>query len=296
MEAEILLWILLGVYFVTDGWTIGAGLVYRGVTRAATERRAVLTSIGPFFLGGEVWLVTVVVTLPFAYPLIEHEAPYPLIGVALLFWVTRDVSIWFRSRLSATRWRAAWDWSFGVTSVLFALSWGLIVGLAVGGRSGAFSLSVILWTLALPVLWAAHGGLLLVLRLPLELVPRAAAVASRLLPWAATLFALASAAAVIPRSGALYQQIFAVLGTLALLAAWRTARAERHGPALGLSSAALVCCAGMVVISVAQAAPGGAANPGAGLLLLILPVLAVAQAWMWWAFRRRVDDRTPVFF
>ena len=54
-----LLWGLLwAVYFMLDGFDLGLGTLFPFVTRNDTERRIVYNSMGPFWDGNEVWLIT----------------------------------------------------------------------------------------------------------------------------------------------------------------------------------------------------------------------------------------------
>jgi len=61
MDLNVLWFILLGVllagYSILDGFDLGAGILHL-TARGDDERRIVINSIGPFWDGNEVWLIT----------------------------------------------------------------------------------------------------------------------------------------------------------------------------------------------------------------------------------------------
>ncbi|WP_433348969.1 cytochrome d ubiquinol oxidase subunit II [Microtetraspora malaysiensis] len=314
----VLLGLLFCGYFVVDGFDIGTGLLLRRVGRTEGERRALLTAIGPFFLGNEVWLVAVGGVLAGAFPLVKDRGlggMYPLVVVGLLVWVVRDVSVWFRSRRASLGWRAGWDRMLVVTSAAFAAFWGLFTGAAFAGlppagtTAGAARLAgpyPLLWAVTMVALFAAHGSVFLTARLSGDLMNRAETTASRLLRPAAGLLALAVAAGavlVLPKRWEVLLPAVLIggLGAAALWAASAAVRRGRHGRALTLTSLAAASPVAVLLVRLAWDLPDAAADDATlstlgGFALVTLPLPAAAQAWMWWAFRRRVDAGTVVFF
>ncbi|MEU0564571.1 cytochrome d ubiquinol oxidase subunit II, partial [Nonomuraea sp. NPDC005983] len=202
----ILLGLLFAGYFVVDGFDIGSGLLLRRLGRSEYERRAVLTSIGPFFLGNEVWLVAVGGVLAGAFPLMKDHllgGLYLLIVAGLLIWVVRDAAIWFRSRRPSPRWRSGWDAVLGGSSGVFAVFWGLLVGALLTGpppltdRWLTAGINAAVWAVAMVLVFTTHGAVFLAVRLPADLAVRAAATATRLSRPAAGLLALAALAQVL---------------------------------------------------------------------------------------------------
>ena len=53
-----LIFVLIGGYFVLDGFDLGAGVLYPFVAKGDEEKAVVRTSIGPVWDGNEVWLLT----------------------------------------------------------------------------------------------------------------------------------------------------------------------------------------------------------------------------------------------
>lgn len=314
----VLLGLLLGGYFVVDGFDIGTGVLLRRLGRTEGERRMLITAIGPFFLGNEVWLVAVGGVLSGAFPLVEDRALgglYPLVASGLLIWVLRDAAVWFRSRQPSSRWRAGWDRLLVAASTAFAAFWGMVVGAALAGlpepgtTAGAWQLTgpyALLWAAVLVTLFAAHGAIFLVVRLRDDMATRARETAAHLLRPAAALLVLAVGAGavfVLPREWSVVLPVTGI-GALAAGALWAAnaaVRADRHARALVLSSAAVASPVLMVLVRLAAQLPEGTADAGTlrtlgGIALAVLPLLAAAQTWMWRAFRRPVDAGTVVFF
>ena len=52
-----LLWWMLAVYVVLDGFDLGVGVLHLLVAKTDEQRRQVLRSIGPVWDGNEVWLI-----------------------------------------------------------------------------------------------------------------------------------------------------------------------------------------------------------------------------------------------
>ncbi|MEU8356199.1 cytochrome d ubiquinol oxidase subunit II [Nonomuraea sp. NPDC048882] len=302
----VLLMLFLNLYAVTDGFAIGVGMLLHRVGRTGEQRRTLLTTIGPFFLGNEVWLVVAGGVLAGAFPRAEArlaEWLYPVVVAGLLIWAVRDASVWFRSRLPSARWRVGWDRVLNVASLAFAAFWGAAVGAALHGM-GPF---VLVWAVVAVVLLAAHGAVFAALRSPAELAEAAKTLASGLLGPAALLLAL------VPLTGFLISGLpgeslplaapVAVggAGAAALWTARTAVRAESFGRAVALTSAAITSVTVLVGVRLGpeliQAAAGAETlRVLGGFALILLPLLAGAQVWMWRTFRRRVDARTALFF
>ncbi len=104
------LWGLLwAIYFMTDGFDLGVGILLPVLGKTETDRRKMLHSIGPFWDGNEVWLITAGGVTFAAFPAVyavmftAFYTPLLLVLFALIF---RGVAIEFRS---ATNWPRFWD-------------------------------------------------------------------------------------------------------------------------------------------------------------------------------------------
>jgi cytochrome d ubiquinol oxidase subunit II len=175
----LLLGFLLCGYAVLDGFDLGIGILHPFVARTDDERRINMNAIGPLWDGNEVWLVTFGGALFAAFPAVYATAFsgfYTAFMLLLLALISRGVSMEFRSKLAAPRWRAFWDWSFFAGSTLATLLFGVAIGNAIRGQSldaaGNFTGTLVDQLDAYPLLvglfavamFAQHGALFLYLK------------------------------------------------------------------------------------------------------------------------------------
>ncbi|WP_406728627.1 cytochrome d ubiquinol oxidase subunit II [Streptomyces sp. GD-15H] len=308
--------LMLGGWFVLDGFVIGSGLLLRRLGRTPGERRTVLAAVGPYFLAGEVWLVVSAGVLITAYPELEKStftAFRPVVVVLVCCWALRSASMWFRARRPDESWRRRWELLLAVSSAGFAASWGLFLGNLAQGlpetsgqvSSGTlFGLVPVLCAAAVPMLLAVHGAAFTAARTTGELSRRAAAEAKRLVVPVLVLLGAAVAAGVPLADG-----VTAPWAAVTVAAAGAAAVACA-GPLLGRGSTAagfaltafavttplLSVGAGTAPSLTGLAAPAGVLDSLSVLLLPALAVVVLVQMWVLWLFRHRVDKRTIAFF
>jgi cytochrome d ubiquinol oxidase subunit II len=126
----ILVGVLLTGYAILDGFDLGVGALHL-LARGDRDRRIFLNSIGPFWDGNQVWLVTGGGALFAAFPHVYATAfsGFYMAFILLLFTlVFRGVSIHVRSLREARTWRILWDWAFSISSLLASL----LIGVALG--------------------------------------------------------------------------------------------------------------------------------------------------------------------
>jgi cytochrome d ubiquinol oxidase subunit II len=126
------LWGLLwSVYFMLDGFDLGAGMLYPFLGRDEARKAAIRASIGPVWDGNEVWLVTAggatFAAFPTAYASLFSEL-YPAMLLILFGLIFRGVSLEFRSKGESTAWQRLWDAGFFLGSVVPALLFGVAFG------------------------------------------------------------------------------------------------------------------------------------------------------------------------
>ncbi|APJ02920.1 cytochrome d ubiquinol oxidase subunit II [Silvanigrella aquatica] len=190
MDLNIFWFVTLGVllagYAVLDGFDLGVGILHP-LAKNDYERRIFLNSIGPFWDGNEVWLVTFGGALFAAFPDAYATAfsgfylPFMLLLCALIF---RAVSIEFRSKHEAKIWRKFWDWSFCGASILATFLFGVAVGNCLNGilvgsdkeyAGNVFNLlnfySAVIGILAVTT-FAMHGSIYLYLKVEGDLKQR----------------------------------------------------------------------------------------------------------------------------
>jgi len=126
----VLVGVLLTGYAVLDGFDLGVGGLHL-LARGDTERRIFFNSIGPFWDGNQVWLVTGGGALFAAFPHVYATAfsGFYVAFILLLFTlIFRGVSIHVRSLRPESKWRGFWDGAFSVSSLLASL----LIGVALG--------------------------------------------------------------------------------------------------------------------------------------------------------------------
>jgi cytochrome bd ubiquinol oxidase subunit II len=181
--AVVLLAVFSAGYLVLAGADVGMGMLLPWLGRDQRERRLVIASFAPFFLGNEVWLVASAGLVAGAFPGLEHRLLaelYPLFTVLLIGWVVRDTGLWLRGRVDAAAWRSVWDGAIVAGSWALALSWGSVLGsVLVSGVSGGGLGAGSVLGLPLAVLFAWHGAGFARWRLPEGLAERAGRVPAR---------------------------------------------------------------------------------------------------------------------
>ncbi len=127
-----ILWgVLWAVYFMLDGFDLGAGILHPFVARGDGERRVVVNSVGPVWDGNEVWLITAggatFAAFPTTYALMFSYLYTPLLLIlfALIF---RGVAFEFRGKGEGESWKRGWDAAIFIGSLVPALLFGVAFG------------------------------------------------------------------------------------------------------------------------------------------------------------------------
>ncbi len=122
---------MLAMYMVLDGYDFGAGIVHLIFARNEADKRAIVNAIGPFWDANEVWLIASGGVLFFAFPMLyasSFSGFYLPLMIVLWLLIFRAIGIELRTFLDNRLWRVLWDASFGVSSLLLALFFGVAVG------------------------------------------------------------------------------------------------------------------------------------------------------------------------
>lgn len=125
----ILIFVLIGGYFVLDGFDLGAGTLYPFIAKNEKEKAIVRRSIGPVWDGNEVWLLTAGGALFAAFApayATTFSGFYLAIMLVLFSLIVRAVSVEFRGH--DPKWGKSWDILFFIGSALPALLFGVAVG------------------------------------------------------------------------------------------------------------------------------------------------------------------------
>lgn len=306
--------LMLGGWFVLDGANLGLGMSLRRIGRSGPERRMLLTGLGPYLLGGEVWLVAAAGLLIGVFPGLEKDlfyAYYPLVVAFVTAWVLRDIGVWFRSRRSTAAWRDRWERVVIAASTVFAFVWGMLLGNVAQGvpeegmppLETLVGLYALLWGVAVVAVLAMHGAIFAALRLARERRERAMRTAHRAVGPATALLgaiAIATPAFSIELDQPVPALALHIVAVSSVVIAGRLAT-RRPGWAYVCSATAVLSLVVAVGVATAPRLLEGIAASGTldtlqPVVFSVLPVLIAAQAWMWWTFRRPVGNGSAVFF
>ncbi|MBE3596010.1 MAG: cytochrome d ubiquinol oxidase subunit II [Hydrogenibacillus sp.] len=123
------LWALLWtVYFTLDGYTLGVGILFPFLRRTEQEEKQLQETVGPFWNGNEVWLITAGGATFAAFPLVYAEmfstlyVPLFLILFGLFF---RATGLEFMHKENWGFWRWSWTWAFFGGSLAVAFLFGV---------------------------------------------------------------------------------------------------------------------------------------------------------------------------
>ena len=183
-----ILWGLLwAVYFMLDGFDLGAGMLHRFLGRNEAEKSAIRRAIGPVWDGNEVWLLTAggatFAAFPSAYASL-FSSLYSALLIILFALIIRGVALEFRAKAPSAAWGRSWDIALLLGSLLPALLFGVAFGnifrglpLDSQGYHGTL-LGLLnpygLWTgLLFVLLFLVHGSLWLALKTAGDLGERA---------------------------------------------------------------------------------------------------------------------------
>ncbi|NPV92915.1 MAG: cytochrome d ubiquinol oxidase subunit II [Firmicutes bacterium] len=135
MDLNTIWFFLIGVliigYAVLDGFDLGVGSLFFLLARQEDEKTVLIKSIGPFWDGNEVWLLTGGGAIFAAFPLVYatvFSGFYLAMMLVLFALILRAVSIEFRTLAEDPGWRGRFDLLFFLGSFLPALLFGVAVG------------------------------------------------------------------------------------------------------------------------------------------------------------------------
>jgi len=185
--------VLLTVFAILDGFDLGVGFWHLW-TNKDEDRRLLFRSVGPFWDGNEVWLLTGGGALFAAFPPVYatvFSGFYMAMMLVIIALILRAVSGEFRSAEESATWRKIWDVCFSLGSILAALLFGVALGNilrgipmdADGNYTGTFLTLLNPYALLIGVLGLAmlafHGAIFITMKASNDLEPRAHGWATR---------------------------------------------------------------------------------------------------------------------
>lgn len=132
---KLIWWALLGIvligYAIMDGFDLGVTSLVPFVGKNDIEKRMMINSIGPFWEGNQIWLITgggvIFAAWPYVYAT-SFSGFYFAMILLLLALILRPVAFKVRSKQPSFGWRTTWDWVHCFTGVVPALVAGVAVG------------------------------------------------------------------------------------------------------------------------------------------------------------------------
>ncbi|XMO87051.1 cytochrome d ubiquinol oxidase subunit II [Algibacter sp. AS12] len=128
--------IVLAIFFILDGYDFGTGIIHLFFAKKEKDKEVIAKSAGLFWDSNEVWLVAaggmLFMAFPTFYASVFSGFYLPLIIVLWLI-IFRAIGLEFRGQFKYQMWKDIWDTSFGVSSLLLALFFGIALGNIVRG-------------------------------------------------------------------------------------------------------------------------------------------------------------------
>jgi cytochrome d ubiquinol oxidase subunit II len=335
MDLNTLWFVLVAVlfigFFVLEGFDYGVGILMPFLGKTDRERRQIINTIGPFWDGNEVWILTAGGAIFAAFPhwyATMFSGFYLALVVLLLALIARGVAFEFRSKDNHPAWRRSFDQALFWGSALPALLWGVALANLLGGIPvdadkhyvGSFFDLLTPYTLLCGVttltLFTLHGALFLELKSDGEVRRRALATTKRVGPLA-TVLVLATGVATYLGTDA-YERLgvnpglVPVLAVGCLLAAGLFVHDERTGWAFAMTSGTIVFLVATLFLALYPRVVVSSLDPSYSLTihnaassaktlgimsvvaLVFVPIVLAYQAWTYWVFRHRVTSTSKL--
>jgi cytochrome d ubiquinol oxidase subunit II len=333
MDLNTLWFLLIAVlfigFFVLEGFDYGVGVLLPFLGKTDGERRRILNTIGPFWDGNEVWLLTAGGAMFAAFPhwyATLFSGFYLALFLVLAGLILRGVAIEFRSKDERPAWRNAWDWLMCVGSALPALLFGvafanLLKGTPIdasktftGGFFDLLSPYTLLAGLATFTLFLTHGAIFVNLKTTEPIRSRAVQVTKRVGPVATVLLLLFAIGTyfwtdVYARMGA-DPGLVPLLGLGSLVSAGALIHREKMGWAFVMTTLTILFTTSTLFICLYPRVMVSSLDPGWSLTiynsastpytlkimsivaLVFVPIVLAYQAWTYWVFRHRIEAET----
>lgn len=332
MDLNTIWFILIAVLFVgfffLEGFDYGVGILLPFLGKEDRERRAIINSIGTFWDGNEVWMLTAGGAMFAAFPnwyATLFSGFYLALVIMLLALIARGVAFEYRSKKDDPVWRNRWDWVIFVGSFVPALLWGVAISNLIRGVpiDDKMNFTGNFFTLLNPysliggvaslLLFTLHGSIFLTLKLTDSLLERARKVANKLwLPATVVLFAYVIL-------GYFDTDMFSKLGInpgavpiiagLAILSVGYLLKIQKEGWAFVMTGITIAFSTITVFMGLFPRVMVSSTNPDWSLTIynassspytlkvmtivavIFVPIVLAYQAWSYWIFRKRVSTK-----
>jgi cytochrome bd ubiquinol oxidase subunit II len=332
MDLNTVWFILIAVlyigFFVLEGFDFGVGILLPILGKNDTERRAIVNTIGPFWDGNEVWLLTAGGATFAAFPhwyatmFSGFYLPFFLLLLALII---RGVAFEFRSKDQNPRWRAGWDAAIFIGSLVPALLLGVAFSNLARGvpidqnmhyAGGFFNLLnpyALLGGLSAVIAFMLHGAIFLSLKTTEELYEKSHRMASRL--WLPTVLVLVVFVVftyfqtdILTKLGVNPGPVPVLAAAAVLAAAWFL-KQKRDGWAFAMTATGIAASITSLFLILYPRVMISSLNPDWSLTIynassspytlqvmtivavIFIPVVLAYQAWSYWVFRKRIETK-----
>ncbi len=327
----VLVTVLFIGFFVLEGFDYGVGILLPFLGKSDHERRRIINTIGPFWDGNEVWILTAGGAIFAAFPhwyATMFSGFYIALVLLLFTLIVRGVAFEFRSKDEDPRWRKTWDWMIFTGSFVPSLLWGVALGnllkgvpvdenmTYVGGFFDLLNPYTLIAGLASLSVFTLHGALFLELKSTGEIRERALSAAKAVGP-AATVMTLLFVLATYSMTDAFTRLgvnpgVVPMMALGSLLAAGWLVHHGRPGWAFVMNCLVIVCSTITIFMSLYPRVLVSSLDPAWSLTiynassshktltvmsfvaLLFVPVVLLYQGWTYWVFRQRVTAETEL--
>ncbi len=313
-------------FFFLEGFDYGVGILHPFLSKEDKKRRVTMNTIGTFWDGNEVWVLTAGGAMFAAFPhwyATMFSGFYLALVLLLIALIVRGVSFEFRSKDKNPAWRSLWDWMFFVGSALPALLWGVAVANLIRGVpidqnmnyvGGFFNLLnpyALLGGLMTLALFTYHGAIFLTLKTTDDMLEKSQNIARKL--WLPTTvlvfgFVIASYFATDMFTKLGVDPGFAPLfaGVALLLSGWFV-KIKKSGWAFIMTGITIAASVITVFVGLFPRVMVSSLNDAWSLTIynasstpytlkimtiiavIFVPIVLIYQSWTYWTFRKRVS-------
>jgi cytochrome d ubiquinol oxidase subunit II len=335
MDLNTLWFILISVLFIgfffLEGFDYGVGILLPFLGKDDEERRVIINTIGPFWDGNEVWLITAGGAMFAAFPnwyATMFSGFYLALFLMLVALILRGVAFEFRSKDKKPGWRTLWDRMIFVGSFVPALLWGVAISNLVRGVPIDADMTYVggFWNLLNPyalvgglaslAVFTLHGAIFLSLKTGGDMIEKARAAARWL--WLPSVvlglvFAGSSyfATDIFTRLG-INPGVIPVGAVATLLATGWFVRNRREGWAFVMTGLVIALSTITVFMGLYPRVMISSLNPDWSLTiynassspytlrvmsivaLIFVPIVLLYQAWSYWVFRERIGRQSTL--
>jgi cytochrome bd ubiquinol oxidase subunit II len=322
----VLVGILFGGFFFLEGFDYGVAILLPFLGKKDPEKRVLINSIGPFWDGNEVWMITAGGAMFAAFPLwyaTLFSGFYMIMFLILAALIFRGVSFEFRGKFENKTWKNLWDTALFLGSTIPAFLWGglltdLVKGVPidaqmefVGGIADLFNPSAVAGGLLGVILFTFHGAVFLLLKTEGTVFNKAFSAARKIGAAAMGAVALMILYLLLKQFlfGKLLSGVAILLVFLTLILSYVFIQRKSFKAAMLTSGLSIFLLVSGVFAALYPNVMVSSLDPDLSLTIVnasasgyalkvmtiaavtVLPVVIGYQVWTYWIFRKRVNTK-----